>query len=89
MDVRISESPLLRNRTSLLGVLPLFFALLFLIVGSLLLNDQVSNSDVGQTARFMTGATFLSLALISICVALKNWWKHRKSDAKALRNHSE
>jgi hypothetical protein len=89
MDVSIPGSPILRNRTPLLGVLPLFLALLFFIVGASLLNDEVSNSDVSQTTKAISGAMFVSFALISMFIALKGWWKNRKSDTEELRNNLE
>jgi len=78
MDIRISGSRLPTYQAYRLGVLPLFFALLLLIAGSLLLNDGASKSDISQTARVITGAVFLSLGLISICIAIKNWWKVKR-----------
>ena len=89
MELRICGSPLLRKRRSLLGVLPLLFVLLFLIVGALLLNDEVRSSDVSQSAKVITGAAFLSLALISMFIAPKRRWKNRKSDVEELRKHLE
>jgi len=78
MDIRIPGSPLPRNRAFRLSVLPLFFALLLLVVGSLLLNDGISKSDISQTVKVITGAMLLSLGLISICIAVKNWWKVKR-----------
>jgi hypothetical protein len=78
MNIRISISSVPGKQTSQLGLLPLLLVLLFLIVGSLLLNDGASNSDASQTVRVITGAMFLSLGLISICVALRKWWKLKR-----------
>lgn len=75
MVIRIPGSPLPGSRSSRLDVLGLFFALLFLIVGSLFLNDRVSNSDTSQTVRVITGAMFLSLGLVNVYGALEKWWK--------------
>jgi hypothetical protein len=56
----------------------LVFALLFLIVGAVLLHDGISNSDPSQTL-LTSGAAFLSLGLISTCMADKELGKIRTS----------
>jgi hypothetical protein len=58
----------------MLSIQALVFALLFLIVGAVLLHDGISNSDPSQTL-LTSGAAFLSLGLISTCMAAKNWGK--------------
>ncbi len=78
MDIRIPGSPLPGNRPFRLGVLPLFVVLLLLIVGSLLLNEGISKSDISQTVRVIIGAMLLSLGLINICVSVTNWWRIKR-----------
>jgi uncharacterized membrane protein len=53
-------------------------ALVFLILGAVLLYDGVSSSDVNQSTRIIAGAALLSLGLIILRNALKNWWKWKK-----------
>lgn len=54
-----------------------FLAFLFLVVGSVLLFDDLSISDVTQTGAIIGGATFLSLGLITLWIGVKNWWKSK------------
>jgi membrane protease YdiL (CAAX protease family) len=58
--------------------LNIFLALVFLILGSVLLYDGVSSSDANQSARILAGAASLSLGLVILRAALKNWWKWKK-----------
>jgi hypothetical protein len=55
-----------------------FFALTFLVIGTALLNDGISKSDLDQTATIISGAAFLSFGLISTWFAVKNWLKWRR-----------
>ena len=49
-----------------------------LFVGSVLLFDASSRSDVTQTARVIGSAVLLSLGLITIALLVKDWWIWRK-----------
>jgi len=50
------------GRNQMLDKLGLSFAVVFLLLGSILLYDAVSKSDLTQTARVIGGAVFLALA---------------------------
>jgi len=65
--------------------LALLFALLFLIFGAVLVYDDVANSEVSGTVRILGGSVLLSLGLISIWMALKNWWKWRRVEKEYRR----
>ena len=62
------------------GNLGLLFVLLFLIFGAVLVHDDVSNSEVSGTVRILGGSVLLSLGLISVWTALKNWWKWTRGE---------
>jgi len=65
--------------------LALLLALLFLIFGAVLTYDVVSNSGVSGTVRILGASVLLSLGLLSIWIALKNWWKWRRIEKEYLR----
>jgi hypothetical protein len=56
----------------------LFLALLFSVMGAVLLYDGVSVPGVNQTAKIIGGATFLSLALTMAWFVLRNWWEWKQ-----------
>jgi hypothetical protein len=58
--------------------LALFFTVILLIVGSVLLYDGVSVGDASQSARVIGGAAVLSAGLILMRSLLKNWWEWKK-----------
>jgi len=58
--------------------LGLFFGLIFLIAGAMLLYNGVSNADATQSAAIIGGATFLSLGSVVMWTLLRNWWEWRK-----------
>ncbi len=58
--------------------LGLFFGLILLMAGALLLYNGVSKSDASQSAAIIAGATFLSLGSVVMWTLLKNWWGWRK-----------
>jgi len=61
--------------------LSLFFGLILLIAGAVLLNNGVSNayaSQMNQSATALGGATFLSFGSMVMWTVLKNWWKWKK-----------
>ncbi len=62
----------------MLNNLGLFFGLIFLIAGAVLLYKGVSNADASQTAAIIGGATFLSLGSVAMWTVLKNWWEWRR-----------
>jgi hypothetical protein len=55
-----------------------FFAPTFLVIGTALLNDGISKSDLSQTSTIISGAAFLSFGLMSTLFAVKNWLKWRR-----------
>jgi len=62
----------------MLDELGLFFGVIFLLAGAVLLYKGVSNADASQTAAVIGGATFLSLGSVLMWNVLKNWWVSRK-----------
>jgi len=55
----------------MLDKLGLSFAVVFLLLGSILLYDAVSKSDLTQTARVIGGAVFLALGLVTLSMVAK------------------
>jgi hypothetical protein len=51
------------------------FTFIFLGVGGALLTGDISRPDTSQTARIVGGASFLSMGLLNLWFALKNWLK--------------
>jgi drug/metabolite transporter (DMT)-like permease len=62
----------------MLDELGLFFGVLFLLVGGVLLYVGLSNSDASQSTTVISGATFLSLGSFVMALLLKSWWEWRK-----------
>ncbi|HXM94618.1 MAG TPA: hypothetical protein VN943_08165 [Candidatus Acidoferrum sp.] len=58
--------------------LGVFFALVLFTLGAALLNDGSSQSDLSQTAKIIGGAASLSVGVMSMCSALKNWLKWKR-----------
>jgi hypothetical protein len=56
----------------------LFFAVIVLTLGAVLLHDGVSHPDASQSARIIGGAAFLSLGSNTMLIVLRNWWKWKK-----------
>ena len=70
----------------MLDKLALAFAVVSLSLGSVLLFDSVSASDLTQTAKVIGGAVFFALGLVTISIVAKNQWewrKHYKEPAKS------
>jgi hypothetical protein len=55
------------------------FALVFLIIGGVLLDHASSESQTSQTAALLCGAALLSLGLIGTWAAVNDWLKWRKA----------
>ncbi len=72
----------------MLDKLGLSFAVVFLLLGSMLLYDAVSKSDLTQTARVIGGAVFLALGLVTLSMVAKDWSKWRKHHKDAGRSIS-
>jgi cytochrome c biogenesis protein CcdA len=55
----------------------MLFTFVFLVVGALLFTG-ISPSDRSETTHIVGGASFLSLGLLNLWFALRNWlkWKH-------------
>ncbi len=73
----------------MLDKLGLSFAVVFLLLGSILLYDAVSKSDLTQTARVIGGAVFLALGLVTLSMVAKDWskWrKHHKDSGRSISN---
>jgi len=73
----------------MLDKLGLSFAVVFLLLGSMLLYDAVSKSDLTQTARVIGGAVFLALGLVTLSMVAKDWskWrKHHKDSGRSISN---
>lgn len=62
--------------------LSLFFGVIFLLGGAMLLHHGVSTGDASQTAAIIGGATLLSLGSVVAWKVLKNWWEWRKEYRK-------
>ena len=70
----------------MLDKLGLAFALASLLLGSVLLYDAVSVSDLSQTIKVIAGAVFFALGLVTISLLAKSWWewmKHEKNSARS------
>jgi len=72
----------------MLDKLGLSFAVVFLLLGSVLLYDAVPKSDLTQTARVIAGAVFLALGLVTLSLVAKDWSKWRKLHKDAGRSIS-
>lgn len=71
----------------MLDKLGLSFAIVSLLLGSILLHDAVSESDLNQTARVICGALFFALGLVTLVLVAKDWskWrKHLKDDGRSV-----
>jgi uncharacterized membrane protein len=73
----------------MLDKLSLFFAVVSLLMGSILLYDAVSKSDLTQTARVIGGAVFFALGLVTLTLVAKDWSKWRKHHKDAGRSISD
>ncbi len=61
--------------------LGLFFALVLLAIGGILLHDGLSNATPSQVASLISGALFLSLGMTCTWLVLKNWWRWKKAQS--------
>lgn len=73
----------------MLDKLGLFFAVVSLLMGSILLYDAVSRSDLTQTARVIGGAVFFALGLVTLTLVAKDWSKWRKHHKDTGRSISD
>jgi len=71
--------------TPMLGKLSLSLAILFLWIGVLLLSGLDSGSDASQTARLLSGATLVSLGLVTILLVAKDWLLCRRHYKNAVK----
>jgi hypothetical protein len=71
------------------GKLGLSFAVVSLLLGSILLYDAVSRSDLNQTATIIGGAAFFSLGLVTLLLIAKDWSKWKKQNKDAGRSISD
>lgn len=62
----------------MLDKLGISFGFLFLLMGTFLLYDAVSGSESTQTPRVIGGAAFFALGLVTISLAVRDWWEWRK-----------
>jgi hypothetical protein len=67
----------------MLNKLGLAFALVSLLLGTVLLYDAVSVSDLTQTSKVIGGAVFFALGLVTISLIAKDWWDWRRQYKKA------
>jgi hypothetical protein len=72
----------------MLDKLGLSVGVVSLLLGSILLYDAVSRSDLTQTARVIGGAALFSLGLVTLSLVVKDWWKWRKHHKDAGRSIS-
>jgi len=70
----------------MLDKLGLGFALASILLGSVLLYDAVSVSDLSQTVKVIAGAVFFALGLVTISLLAKDWWEWRKHNKNAARS---
>jgi uncharacterized membrane protein len=63
----------------------LAFAFVALLIGAMLLRDEVSRSDTTQTTKVIGGAVLFSLGLMTLTLVAKGLWKWR-SGRKYYRN---
>ena len=64
------------------GVGPFFFALIFLMIGAVLLANGESASNSGEEASIVVGAAFLTLGFIIMWTVVKDWWEWKKEYQK-------
>jgi hypothetical protein len=60
-------------------IMAVLFSVIILTIGAALLYDGISTSGPSQTASTISGAAFVSLGLMSIWFALKNWLKWKRA----------
>lgn len=72
----------------MLDKLGLSFAVVSLLMGTILLYDAVSRSDLTQTVRVIGGAVFFALGLVTFALVAKDWSKWRKNHKDAGRSIS-
>ena len=70
----------------MLDKLGLGFALSSLLLGTALLYDAVSVSDLSQTAKVIAGAVFFALGLVTVSLLVKDWWEWKKREKNAARS---
>jgi hypothetical protein len=71
----------------MLDKLGLSFGVMSLLLGTILLYDAVSRSDLTQTAMVIAGAVFFALGLVTLTLVAIDWskWrKHRKEDERSI-----
>jgi uncharacterized membrane protein len=73
----------------MLDKLGLSFAVVSLLLGTILLYDAVSRSDLTQTARVIGGAVFFALGLVTLTLVARDWSKWRKHHKEAERSISD
>ena len=62
----------------MLNKLGITAAIVFLIIGLTLLFDPFSGADTNQTGRILSGATLVSLGLMTFLLVGKDWWHWRR-----------
>lgn len=73
----------------MLDKLGLSFAVVSLLIGTILLYDAVSMSDLTQTVRVIGGAALVALGLVTLSLVAKDWSKGRKYRKDAERSISD
>jgi hypothetical protein len=74
---------------SILNKIGLITAIMFLLLGGLLLYGPVSGSDTTQTARVLAGASLVSLGFMTILLITRDWlnWKRLYKNEGRGRDH--
>ncbi len=63
-------------------------AIVFLLVGAVLLYGPVLRQDANQTAQLLGGATLVAFGLLSILLIVKHWLDGKRHSKNAgRRNH--
>lgn len=62
----------------MLDDLTIFFSVIFLLAGSVLLYKGMSNGDANQNGAILGGAMLLCVGSVLMWTVLKNWWEFKK-----------
>jgi len=64
-------------------------AIIFLLLGAVLLYGSVSGSDASQTVRLLAGATLVTFGFLTLLLIAKDWldWKRHNKSGGPRRDH--
>jgi hypothetical protein len=72
----------------MLNKLAVTAAVIFLLIGSIILYGPISGPDTNQTGRILGGATLVSFGLMTLSLVFKDWlhWRRHYKNAHS-RGH--